>query len=166
MVYGQNLAEINQDLTPEVMAKVDQTIEKWQGKPGCLIPVLEECQEIVGYLPVELQEYIGRRLGIAGSTVYGVVTFYSFFSMVPKGRHVIKVCLGTACYVRGTKNIIQTLTGKLGLEVGQTTPDRRFSLQAVRCLGACGLAPVMVVDTDTHGGMTLSRIESILDRYE
>jgi NADH:ubiquinone oxidoreductase subunit E len=166
MVYGQNLAEINQDLTPEVMAKVDQAIEKWQGKPGCLIPVLEECQETAGYLPVELQEYIGRLLGIAGSTVYGVVTFYSFFSMVPKGRHVIKVCLGTACYVRGTKNIIQMLTKKLGLEVGQTTPDRRFSLQAVRCLGACGLAPVMVVDSDTHGGMTLSRIEPILNRYE
>jgi NADH:ubiquinone oxidoreductase subunit E len=166
MVYGQNLAEINEDLTPEVMTKVDQTIEKWRGKPGCLIPVLEECQEIVGYLPVELQEYIGRRLGIAGSTVYGVVTFYSFFSMVPKGRHVIKVCLGTACYVRGTKNILQVLMEKLGLKVGQTTPDRRFSLQAVRCLGACGLAPVMVVDSDTHGGMTLSRIEPILNRYE
>jgi NADH:ubiquinone oxidoreductase subunit E len=166
MVYGQNLAEINQDLTPEVMAKVDQAIEKWRGKPGCLIPVLEECQEIAGYLPVELQEYIGRRLDIAGSTVYGVVTFYSLFSMVPKGRHVIKVCLGTACYVRGTKNILQVLVGKMGLEVGQTTPDRRFSLQAVRCLGACGLAPVMVVDSDTHGGMTTSRIESILNRYE
>jgi NADH:ubiquinone oxidoreductase subunit E len=148
------------------MSKVDDTMDRWRGKPGCLIPVLEECQEVVGYLPVELQEYIGRGIEIPGSTIYGVVTFYSFFSMVPKGRHVIKVCLGTACYVRGTKNILQVLMDKLGLEIGQTTADRRFSLQAVRCLGACGLAPVMMVDSDTHGGMNPKKIPDILNRYE
>jgi NADH:ubiquinone oxidoreductase subunit E len=166
MFYGQNLEAINPDLTPEVMAKVDEIIDAHKGKPGCLIPVLEECQGVTGYLPVELQEYIGRALNIPGSTIYGVVTFYSFFSMVPKGRHVIKVCLGTACYVRGTKNIMKVLGDRLGLQVGQTTEDRRFSLEAVRCLGACGLAPVMVIDEDTHGGMTLDRIENILERYE
>ena len=166
MFYGQNLETINPDLTPEVMAKVDEIIDAHQGKPGCLIPVLEECQGVTGYIPVELQEYIGKALNIPGSTIYGVVTFYSFFSMVPKGRHIIKVCLGTACYVRGTKNIMKALTDKFGLQVGQTTEDRRFSLEAVRCLGACGLAPVMVIDEDTHGGMTLDRIENILDRYE
>jgi NADH:ubiquinone oxidoreductase subunit E len=166
MFYGQNLEAINPDLTPEVMAKVDQVIDAQKGKPGCLIPVLEECQGVTGYLPVELQEYIGRALSIPGSTIYGVVTFYSFFSMVPKGRHIIKVCLGTACYVRGTKNILKVLGDRLGLQVGQTTEDRRFSLEAVRCLGACGLAPVMVVDEDTHGGVTLDRIENILGRYE
>jgi len=166
MFYGQNLEAINPDLTPEVMAKVDEIIDAHKGKPGCLIPVLEECQGVTGYLPVELQEYISEALNIPGSTIYGVVTFYSFFSMVPKGRHIIKVCLGTACYVRGTKNIMKALVDKLGLQVGQTTEDRRFSLEAVRCLGACGLAPVMVVDEDTHGGVTLARIENILDRYE
>jgi NADH:ubiquinone oxidoreductase subunit E len=165
MVVGQSLVEVNPDLTPEVLAQVDAIIEQYKDKPGALIPVLEACQEVVGYLPVELQEYIGRRLSIAGSTIYGVVTFYSFFSMVPKGRHTIKICLGTACYVRGTKRIMSALTEKLGLEIGQTTPDRRFSLQAVRCLGACGLAPVMVVDNDTHGGMTMDRVEGILNRY-
>jgi NADH:ubiquinone oxidoreductase subunit E len=161
-----NLQAMNSDLTPEVMDKVDQILNTFRGKPGCLIPVLEGCQLAVGYLPVELQEYISRDLSIPGSTIYGVVTFYSFFSMVPKGRHTIKVCLGTACYVRGTKPIMNMLTVKLGLQVGQTTEDRRFSLQAVRCLGACGLAPVMVVDDDTHGGMTLGRIEGILNRYQ
>ena len=166
MFYGQNLEAINPDLTPEVMAKVDEIIDAHKGKPGCLIPVLEECQGVVGYLPVELQEYIGKALSIPGSTIYGVVTFYSFFSMVPKGRHIIKVCLGTACYVRGTKNILKVLGDRLGLQVGQTMEDRRFSLEAVRCLGACGLAPVMVVDEDTHGGVTLDRIENILERYE
>jgi NADH:ubiquinone oxidoreductase subunit E len=166
MFYGQNLEAINPDLTSEVMAKVDEIIDAHKGKPGCLIPVLEECQGVTGYLPVELQEYIGKALSIPGSTIYGVVTFYSFFSMVPKGRHIIKVCLGTACYVRGTKNILKVLGNRLDLQVGQTTEDRRFSLEAVRCLGACGLAPVMVVDEDTHGGVTLDRIENILERYE
>jgi NADH-quinone oxidoreductase subunit E len=166
MFYGQSLEAINPDLTPEVMAKVDEIIDAHKGTPGCLIPVLEECQGVTGYLPVELQEYIGKALNIPGSTIYGVVTFYSFFSMVPKGRHVIKVCLGTACYVRGTKNIMKALGDRLGLEVGQTSEDRRFSLEAVRCLGACGLAPVIVVDEDTHGGVTLDRIDKILDRYE
>ena len=166
MVYGQNLEEINPDLTPEVMAKVDEIMGAHKGQPGNLIPVLEEVQGITGYLPVELQEYIGKGLNIPGSTVYGVVTFYSFFSMVPKGRHVIKVCLGTACYVRGTKQIMNELINKFGLTVGQTTEDRRFSLEAVRCLGACGLAPVMVVDEDTHGAVKANKIEGILERYE
>jgi NADH-quinone oxidoreductase subunit E len=166
MFYGQSLEAINPDLTPEVMAKVDEIIDAHKGTPGCLIPVLEECQGVTGYLPVELQEYIGKALNIPGSTIYGVVTFYSFFSMVPKGRHIIKICLGTACYVRGTKNIMKVLGNKFGLQVGETTEDRRFSLEAVRCLGACGLAPVMVVDEDTHGGVTLDRIENILGRYE
>ncbi len=161
-----SLQAMNSDLTPEVMDKVDQILDTFRGKPGCLIPVLEGCQETVGYLPVELQEYISGNLSIPGSTIYGVVTFYSFFSMVPKGRHTIKVCLGTACYVRGTKPIMNLITEKLGLQVGQTTQDRRFSLQAVRCLGACGLAPVMVVDDDTHGAMTRDRVEGILNRYQ
>jgi len=166
MHHAKNLEALNPDLTAEVMSQVDEIMDRYRGKPGCLIPVLEECQGVVGYLPVELQEYIGKGLNIPGSTIYGVVTFYSFFSMVPKGRNIIKVCLGTACYVRGTKNILNRLGEEFGLEVGQTTEDRRFSVEAVRCLGACGLAPVMVINEDTHGGVRPDRVKDILDRYE
>ncbi|PKN28871.1 MAG: NAD(P)H-dependent oxidoreductase subunit E [Deltaproteobacteria bacterium HGW-Deltaproteobacteria-21] len=166
MLQAEKHQTINSDLTLATMTKVDRIIESNKGKPGCLIPVLEECQGIVGYLPVELQEYIGERLNIPGSTIYGVVTFYSFFSMIPKGRHNIKVCMGTACYVRGIAEILNRLKAEFKLEVGATSEDRRFSLEAVRCLGACGLAPVIVVDSDTHGGMTPDRVKDILNRYE
>lgn len=166
MSYTENLEALNPDLTSEMMTQVDEIISRHEGKPGCLIPVLEKCQELLGYLPVELQEYLGERLGIPGSTIYGVVTFYSFFSMVPKGRHVIKVCLGTACYVRGTKNILKRIAEEFNLKVGQTSEDRRFSLEAVRCLGACGLAPAVVVDADTHGGVKPEKIPGILDQYK
>lgn len=163
---AENLEALNPDLTPEVMSRVDEIIAEHKGKPGALIPVLEECQGVTGYLPVELQEYIGKAINVPASTVYGVVTFYSFFSMVPKGRHVVKVCLGTACYVRGTKVIAQKIKQICGLEVGQVTSDRRFSLEAVRCLGACGLAPVMMVDSDTHGGVSADKVMEILNHYE
>lgn len=162
----QDLEAMNPDLTPEVMSKVDDAIQKFKGRPGALIPVLEECQIIVGYLPVELQDYIGAKLNIPGSTIYGVVTFYSFFSMVPKGRHVVKVCLGTACYVRGTKQLMEKISAEFGIGVGETTEDRRFSLEAVRCLGACGLAPVVVVNEDTHGGIKPNAMSEILEQYE
>jgi NADH:ubiquinone oxidoreductase subunit E len=162
----KDLEAINPDLNAEVMARVDEIVEQFKGKPGCLIPVLEECQRVVGYLPVELQDYIGGRLSIPGSTIYGVVTFYSFFTMVPKGRHVIKVCLGTACYVRGTKPILKRLNDEFHLVPGQTSEDRRFSLETVRCLGACGLAPAVVVDADTHGGVRPDKVGEILNHYE
>jgi NADH:ubiquinone oxidoreductase subunit E len=166
MFSGQNLAEINPDLRPEIMSRVDEIIARHRDKPGSLIPVLEECQGITGYLPVELQEYISRGLDVPASTVYGVVTFYSFFSMVPKGRHIIKVCMGTACYVRGISEVLNRLQSQFKLEVGKVSPDKRFSLELVRCLGACGLAPVVVVGSDTHGGVTPDRIVEILDRYK
>jgi NADH:ubiquinone oxidoreductase subunit E len=166
MVYGQSLAEINPDLTPEVISKVDEIIAQYRNKPGSLIPVLEETQGVVGYLPVELQEYISRGLNVPESMVYGVVTFYSFFTMAPKGRHTIKVCMGTACYVKGIGEILNRLQGAFKLEPGRMSEDKRFSLEVVRCLGACGLAPAVVVDTDTHGGMTPDRILDVLNRYE
>jgi NADH-quinone oxidoreductase subunit E len=165
MTVGQSLVEVNPDLTPEVMARLDAIIEQHKEKPGALIPVLEECQGVVGYLPVELQEYISRALRVSASSVYGVVTFYSFFSMVPKGKHTIKVCMGTACYVKGIGEVLNRLQSAFKLEVGKMSEDRRFSLEVVRCLGACGLAPVVVVDTDTHGGMTPDRIVDVLNRY-
>ena len=166
MNYSRNLESLNPDLTAEVMSKMDDIIDQHKGKPGCLIPVLTECQGVLGYVPVELQDYIGDKLNIPGSTVYGVVTFYSFFSMVPKGRHTIKVCMGTACYVRGIGEVLTRLKSEFALAVGATSEDRRFSLEAVRCLGACGLAPVVVVDNDTHGGVTPDRVVGILNRYE
>jgi NADH:ubiquinone oxidoreductase subunit E len=161
-----NLESVNPDLTSDIMTRVNEIIDLYKGTPGCLIPVLEECQGVVGYLPVELQEYIGKKLNIPGSTVYGVVSFYSFFSMIPKGRHVIKVCLGTACYVKGTEGILNRISMEFGLKVGQTSEDRRFSMEAVRCLGACGLAPAVVVDSDTHGGVKPEKVAEILNRYE
>ena len=166
MHHAESLHEINEDLTPEVMYRVDEVIERYSNKAGALIPVLTQCQKIVGYVPVELQDYIAKGLNIPGSTVYGVVTFYSFFSMVPKGRHIIKVCMGTACYVRGIGEVLNRICSEFQMDVGETTEDRRFSLEAVRCLGACGLAPVIVVNDDTHGDVSADKIMDILGRYE
>ena len=166
MLPGQHLWEINPDLTPEMMAKVDEIIALQKHKPGSLIPVLEEVQGVSGYLPVELQEYISRGLNVPASTVYGVVTFYSFFSMVPKGRHTIKVCMGTACYVRGIGEVLNRMQSAFHLKVGEVSEGKRFSLELVRCLGACGLAPVVVVGNDTHGAVTPDRIVDVLDRYK
>ena len=166
MLTPADLANKNPDLNLEIMKQVDEVISKYRGKPGCLIPVLEECQNIVGYLPVELQDYISQELNIPGSNVYGVVTFYSFFSMVPKGRHQIKVCIGTACYVRGGKRILDKIAEHYNIGIGEVTEDRRFSLDAVRCLGACGLAPAVVVDSDTYGGVRPDKIIDILESYE
>jgi NADH:ubiquinone oxidoreductase subunit E len=166
MRYPQNLEEINDDLTPEVMAQIDEIIERLKDTPGSLITVLAEAQGITGYLPVELQEHVAAGMNIPSSTVYGVVTFYSFFSMIPKGRHIIKLCLGTACYVRGIQEVANRLENELNIKVGETTEDRRFTLEAVRCLGACGLAPVMVVDEDTHGDVTPENALKIVNGYE
>lgn len=165
MDAAEKIREALPELTETDLAGIDAIIEGNRNRPGCLIPVLEQCQEIAGCLPVPLQEYIGRGLNIAGSTVYGVVTFYSFFTMTPRGRHSIKVCMGTACYVRGIGEVLSRIQSVYSLKVGGTTPDRRFSLEAVRCLGACGLAPVMVVDTDTHGGVTPESALKILETY-
>jgi len=154
------------EITEEMWTEIDGMIDRYQGKPGALIPVLEECQKVCGYLPVEVQERISRGLGVPGSTVYGVVTFYSFFTMVPRGRHTIKVCLGTACYVRGGKGNLDFLQQELGIEVKGTTEDLRFSLDSVRCLGACGMAPAMVVDDDTYAQVSKKNIMEIVGRYK
>jgi len=155
-----------QEFAPEELVEVDRIIERYNSKPGSLIPVLEEVQETIGYLPKSIQRRVALGLKIPFSEVYGVVTFYSFFTMVPKGRHTIRCCLGTACYVRGGKKILDKLQETLRVKPGETTPDRRFSLETVRCLGACGLAPVMVVDEDTCRQMKTSKIAGILERYE
>jgi len=154
------------EITEAMWKEMEDIIQNHQEKKGALIPVLEECQNVCGYLPMEVQERIAEGLNIPGSTVYGVVTFYSFFTMVPKGRHTIRVCLGTACYVRGGKSNLDYLQDELEVEVGGTTRDLRFSLNSVRCLGACGMAPAMVVDDDTYAQVSREGIMAILDRYE
>jgi len=154
------------EITDEMWQEVDAIIERYKGKPGSLIPVLEECQNFCGYLPIELQERISKGLMIPGSAVYGVVTFYSFFTMTPKGRHTIKLCLGTACYVRGGKANLDYLRDELDVEVGGNTSDSRFSLESVRCLGACGMAPAMVVDSETYAQVSKGNIMKILERYQ
>lgn len=166
MMQTKDLSALNEDLTPEVIAQVDEIIDRHVGQPGSLIPVLTECQQVAKYLPVELQEYIGERMNVPGSAVFGVVTFYSFFTMVPKGRHSVRCCMGTACYVKRMGEILSRIRSNYELEIGATSEDKRFSLEAVRCLGACGLAPVVVVDDDTFGGVEPDKILDILEQYE
>ena len=154
------------EITQQMWKEIDRIIQRYKGKPGALIPVLEECQNVCGYLPMKVQERISNGLNIPGSTIYGVVTFYSFFTMVPRGRHTIKVCLGTACYVRGGKANLKYLEDEFEVEVGGTTRDLRFSIDSVRCVGACGMAPAMVVDGDTYAQVSRGNIGEILNRYE
>jgi NADH:ubiquinone oxidoreductase subunit E len=156
----------NKEITPEMWEEIDTIINRYKDKPGSLIPVLEGCQNVSGYLPMEIQEKISKGLNIPGSTIYGVITFYSFFTMVPKGRHIIKVCLGTACYVRGGKANLDYIKDEFEVEVGSTTTDLRFSLDSVRCLGACGMSPAMVVDEDTYAQVSTANIMEILDNYK
>ena len=154
-----------QEFSPEELSVVDTVIERYRSKPGSLIPVLEEIQEAIGYLPKSIQKRVALALRIPFSEVYGVVTFYSFFTMVPKGRHTIRCCLGTACYVRGGKKNLEKLAEILKVSPGETTDDRRFSLETVRCLGACGLAPVTMVDEDTYRQVKPSQLPDTLEPY-
>ena len=158
----EELAEFSQ----EQLEQVDGVIQANRGKPGALIPVLEQVQSQLGYLPVAVQVKVAQGLNIPIADVYGVVSFYSFFSMVPKGRHGIRVCAGTACYVKGAQRILEKLSSTLGVDRGGCTEDRRFSLETVRCLGVCGIAPVVVIDEETHGLLDASTVEGILDQYE
>jgi NADH-quinone oxidoreductase subunit E len=154
------------DITEAMWDRIDAVIATYRKKPGSVIPVLRECQDVVGYLPMELIDHIAVGLNLSSSEVFGVASFYALFSFVPKGRHTIKVCLGTACYVKGIKEVLSRVTYEYGLKEGQTTADRRFSMEGVRCLGACGLAPVMVVDQDTHGAVSANKVIGILEKYE
>ena len=163
---AETLPERQEDFTADQWSAVDAIIGRHKTKRGSLIPVLEEIQEAIGYLPKPVLERVAKGLRIPFSEVYGVVTFYSFFTMVPRGKHTVRCCLGTACYVRGGNRILDTLKDKLKIEPGETTQDRQFSLETVRCLGACGLAPVVVVDEDTHRQMKPSKIPGVLDAYD
>jgi len=158
--------ELLKEFTPEQISQLNKIIEKHKGKLGGLIPVLEEAQVVLEYLPVSVQKKIAKELNLPLSRVYGVVTFYSFFTMTPRGKHTVRVCLGTACYVRGGKAIAETLQKEFGIAEGETTADRMFTLESVRCLGACGLGPVVVVDDDVHGRVKPSKVREILNQYK
>jgi NADH-quinone oxidoreductase subunit E len=147
-------------------AGIDQVIGANRHQKGAVIKVLRECQDIVGYLPVELIDYISDGLNLSRSEVFGIASFYALFALEPKGRHLIRVCMGTACYVKGINEVMRRISNEFNLQEGQTSEDRRFSLEAVRCLGACGLAPVMVVDQDTFGDVKADSIIETLNRYE
>jgi NADH:ubiquinone oxidoreductase subunit E len=157
--------ELLKEFTKEQVKKLDKIIEKYKGKPGGLIPVLEEAQVALEYIPMSVQKRIAAGLNLPLSRVYGVVTFYSFFTMTPRGKHTVRVCLGTACYVRGGKAISETLEKQFGIKEGETTADRMFTLESVRCLGACGLGPVIVVDEDVHGRVKPAKVKDVLSQY-
>jgi NADH:ubiquinone oxidoreductase subunit E len=159
-------SELLKEFSAEQLAKLDEIIARFKGKPGGLIPVLEEAQVSLEYLPIAIQRRIAEGLNLPLAQVYGVVTFYSFFTMKPRGRHTVRVCLGTACYVRGGKAIAENIVREYKVEEGETTQDRRFTYETVRCLGACGLAPVIVVDENVHGRIKTQKMKTVLDDYQ
>jgi len=152
--------------TPEQEEKLLRVIEKWRGTKGAMMPILQEAQDIYGYLPVEVQKIIAREMNVSFEEVFGIATFYSQFVLNPKGEVAISVCLGTACYVKGSRDVIEEISKQLNLEIGSTSLDGKFSLDATRCLGACGLAPVMTINGDTYGRLTKTEVAGILAKYK
>ena len=153
-------------LSCEAVRQVEEVCEKFNNDPGELIAILHECQARLGYLPEPVQKVIAGKLHIPASKVYGVVTFYSFFTMTPKGKYPISVCLGTACYVRGADKLLEEFKRVLGIEVGETTPDGKFSLDCLRCVGACGLAPVATIAEKVYGRLNPADIKRIVEEFE
>ena len=145
---------------------IKDVCKSYGNQPGEVINVLHKVQGEYGYLPAEVQELVAKELGIPVSRVYGIVSFYSFFTMTPKGEHPISVCLGTACYVRGAEKVLDELKRQLGINVGEVTPDGKFSLTCLRCVGACGLAPVIEVGEKVYGRMTPDRVKDVLSEYK
>ncbi len=152
--------------TKDQEEKLMAVIEKYRGTKGAMMPVLQQAQEIYGYLPVEVLRMIAKGMDTPLAEVYGVASFYSQFTLNPKGEVAIAVCLGTACYVKGSGEIIERITEKLGLQPGATTPDGKYSLEATRCIGACGLAPVLTVNDTVYGRLTKNDVDDILAKYE
>lgn len=151
--------------TPEQEERLRKVIEEHKGQAGATMPVLQAAQEIFGYLPEEVQIMIAEGLDIPLSEVYGVSTFYSLFTLNPKGKYQISVCLGTACYVKGSADVLEAVQQKLNIAPGGITADGLFSLDACRCIGACGLAPVMMINDDVYGRLTAAQVGPILDQY-
>ena len=152
--------------TPEQEAKLKVAIANHRDDPGAVMPVLQEAQEIYGYLPLEVQTMIADGLNVPLDEVYGVSTFYSQFALSPKGKYHISVCLGTACYVKGSGDVMNKLSEELGIEAEECSADGQFSLTACRCIGACGLAPVITINDDVYGRLTTDEVPGILKRYK
>ncbi|MCX5768844.1 MAG: NAD(P)H-dependent oxidoreductase subunit E [Candidatus Hydrogenedentes bacterium] len=149
----------------ELLARLEEVIAEYREKPGALIPVLQIAQGIFGYLPEVALKRISLGLDKSYSEVAGVVGFYSFFSTTPRGKHMVRVCLGTACYVRGGKQVLEAIKKKLNIDVGETTADRNFSLGVARCFGACGLSPAIMIDNEVHQRVKPAKVLAILDQY-
>jgi NADH-quinone oxidoreductase subunit E len=149
------------ELTPELNAFIDE----WKDKPGNLIMILHKVQEVYKYIPRDAALTVSKKLGVPLAKIYGVVTFYHYFKLDKPGEHLISVCMGTACYLKGGEDLLKELEAQLGIGVNATTADGRFSVQAVRCVGCCGLAPVITVGKDTYGILTRAKIAEILDKY-
>ena len=155
-----------EDFTEEVAEKLDALIESFRGKRGNLIPLLEETQDMIGYLPPVVLKHVARSLKLPVAEIHGVVSFYHFFTMIPKGKHNIKVCTGTACFVKRADEIVSRLSKELGIGFGEVTEDKMFSMESVRCLGACGLAPVVVVGQETFGSINPVETNKILEQLK
>jgi len=162
----KNLTTVMFRGTPAQEEQLNAVIERYRGTPGALMPVLQEAQEIYGYLPIEVQKMIALKMDVSLEEVYGVASFYAQFSLNPKGEISIAVCLGTACYVKGSGDILDRIVEILGLPVGSTTPDGKYSLEATRCIGACGLAPVLTINNEVYGKLTKSDMDGILAKYK
>ena len=160
------MSTIKIELRNEDVAKIKDICKSFNNDPQELINVLHSCQEHFGYLPAEVQEVVSDGLNMPVAKIYGVVTFYSFFTMTPKGKHPISICLGTACYVRGAEKVLEEFKKELGLNVGQVTKDNKFSLSTLRCVGACGLAPVVLVGEKTYGRVAPDDVRNIIKEYE
>ena len=152
--------------TKEQEEKLLAVIEKYSGVKGSMMPILQEAQEIYGYLPVEVQRIISDKTGVSMEEIFGIVSFYSQFALNPKGQVAISVCLGTACYVKGSQDLIDRITLRLGIKDGDTTPDGKYSLTATRCIGACGLAPVLTVNDEVFGRLKKEDVDGILAKFE
>lgn len=152
--------------TDEQKEKLLKVISTHKDEKGALMPILQEAQDIYGYLPIEVQTIISDELHMPLEKIYGVVTFYSQFNLSPKGKYQVSVCLGTACYVKGAGDIHDKIKEILDIEDGECTPDGKFSLEGCRCVGACGLAPIMMVNDDVHGRISVDDVKDILDKYE
>jgi NADH-quinone oxidoreductase subunit E/NADP-reducing hydrogenase subunit HndA len=157
--------KVAEELPPSMIEEMDRVINEFKSKPGCSIPVLQRCQQIVGYLPPAVQKRVARGLNMTPAEIHSIVSFYSFFTMKPRGDHNIRICLGTACYVKRVEEVLNKIKEDLHIDVGDVTEDKKFSLETVRCLGACGLAPVIVIDEETYGAMTPKKVPEVLNEY-
>jgi NADH-quinone oxidoreductase subunit E/NADP-reducing hydrogenase subunit HndA len=160
------MSTVKIELKPHQVEQIKQICKEFNNDPGELINVLHKVQHTFGYLPAEVQEVVASELNIPVAKVYGVVTFYSFFTMLPKGQYPISVCMGTACYVRGAEKVVEEFKNILKIKIGETTPDGKFSLSCLRCVGACGLAPVVMIGDKTYGRVAPESIKEILQEFQ